>query len=175
MARYETRDVGGSYGDHEGRIVDRDDQIVEQDRASSREPFSVGQVIALAIGIGLVATGALGLSRAGTNDLTTDAVSVAEMGMTGLLAVIHLMLGAVTIAGVAGRSIARSVLMVLGPTMIFAGAVALVSPSDALGYNDTNGIVYLVSGAVALVGAIATPAVVVTERIRGRHATTHAG
>jgi hypothetical protein len=129
-----------------------------------REPFRIGQVLALAIGIFFVVIGAVGMARAGLDSLTSPQVEVAGVGMTPLLAMLHLFVGVIALGGAAGRAASRSVLMGFGPLMIAAGIVALIQVVAAFGWNSVNGVAYLVGGGTAIIAAMLTPVATVEER-----------
>jgi hypothetical protein len=129
-----------------------------------REPFGVGQLLALGMGIFFVVIGAVGLARAGLDDLTSPTVVVAGLGMTPLLALIHLIVGVLALGGAAGRAASRSVLMGFGPIMIAAGIIAMIQDVEALGWNRVNGVAYLVAGGIAIIAAMLTPVAAVEER-----------
>lgn len=137
---------------------------VASEAASVREPFGAAQFACLAVGILFVALGAIGLARSGLDELTSPTADVWRMGMTPLLSLIHLVVGAITLGGAASRSSSRGIAMVIGPMLIAAGIVAMVEPIDELGWTETNGIVYLIAGGVAIAAAIMTPVRLVQER-----------
>lgn len=137
---------------------------VVSEAATVREPFGVGQILALAIGVFFVVIGAVGLARAGTDTLTGSRAEVTGLSMTMLLALLHLAIGVVALVGAAGRYAARSSLMFIGPVLVAAGVIALIQRIDALGWNETNGIAYLICGGVAIVAAMLTPLATVSRR-----------
>lgn len=148
-------------------IVESGGNIVERDRSSVREPFGIGQVVAMVVGVFFIVTGAVGLARVGDIFGTADATTVAGMRMTGLLGSIMVAIGLIALIGAASRTGARTTMMLLGPALIAFGVVALVQSVPSLGFTTTNGVVYVIAGVVAIIGAIATPRAVVTERSHG--------
>jgi hypothetical protein len=152
-----------------GRRIDmsihtHDHQAVGETRAW-RERFAVGQVLSLAIGIFWVVIGAVGLARGGMGSWTTPTVEVAGIGMTPLLAGIHLLLGLVGMAGAGSPASARGAMMFLGPVFIAAGIIALIQSVDVLAWTEVNGIAYIIAGAAATLGAMAMPVAAVEERV----------
>ena len=144
-------------GHHHGAVAHR--------TGVAREPFGIGQVLALAMGIFFIVIGAVGLARAGLERLTAPDVEVAGLSMTPLLAMLHLLVGLIALAGAAGRAASRSALMTLGPILIAAGIIAMIQGIDALGWNATNGVAYLISGGVAIIAAMLTPVAVIEEEV----------
>lgn len=151
---------------------DRDTDVVQTEVSSVREPFGAAQVISLAIGIAFVVIGAVGLARTGLDDLS-DRTQVGGMEMTAALSLIHLALGLIASIGGAGRSAARGILMFQGPTFIALGVIALIQEVRAMGWNETSGVVYLITGLIAMVGAIMTPNMTVSRRTSDVRASTH--
>ena len=125
--------------------------------SSVRTPFAIAQVLCLAIGIVYVVLGAVGLARTGFDSLTREAAGVGEFRSTGLLALLHLAIGLIVLVGAADRPAARSIGLGLGPVLIAAGIIALIQPVRALGWNDANGVLYIVTGAVLLIGTMLSP------------------
>lgn len=130
---------------------------VTDESASIREPVGIAQAVTLVMGIFFVVIGVVGLARAGLDSLTSPDVEVANMGMTPLLALVHLVVGIIALAGTTTRGAARGVCMFLGPALIALGIVALIQPIRALGYDEINGIVYLIAGVVAITAGMLTP------------------
>lgn len=122
--------------------------------------FSVGQAVCLIVGILYVVLGVVGLVRADMENMTRDTAAVGPFSMTGLLAFIALGLGVVFMASAAGPASARSAGIVLGTILIAAGIIALIQEIDALGWNPATGVLFLVTGIVALAAALITPPVV---------------
>lgn len=138
--------------------------VVARESASIREPFGIAQALAIAIGIFFIVTGAVGLARTGTSSPTSDRTEVAELSMTGLLAIIHLGIGILAALGATTRGAARGILFFLGPALIAAGIIAIIQPVAGLGWNEVVGVAYLIIGVAALVAAIVTPVETFSER-----------
>lgn len=129
-----------------------------------RETFGVGQILSIGIGIFFVVTGAIGLVRHGIQSLTAPNVRVVALSMTPLLALTHLAIGLVVLAGSSSARGARGVAMVLGSLLIGGGIVSLLGPMASLGWSGTNGVVYITSGGILLAGAVASPLVSIRRR-----------
>lgn len=122
--------------------------------------FGLNQIIAMAMGIFFLVMGALGLARGGVESWTSPTVEVAGLGMTPLLAAIHLVVGIIAMIGAASRLEARGTGMFLGALLVAGGIVALVQSIDALGWTEANGVAYLIIGIVAMLAAAITPIVI---------------
>jgi len=131
--------------------------VLTEESAAVRDPYGIAQFLSLGIGIFLIVIGAIGLARAGVRHVDSPAVSVGPFTMTPLLAAVNLLLGLVGLIGAAGRAAARSVCMFIGPVMLAGGIVATIQGVRVLGWNTADGVIYILLGAVAIVGAIMTP------------------
>jgi hypothetical protein len=140
--------------------------VIEHETASVREPFGIAQFFALGIGVFLVVIGAVGLARAGVHHLTSPRVFVGPFTMTPLLALINVGLGLVAMTGATGRAAARGVCMFLGPLLIAGGIIVLIEPVRALGWNRSDGVIYVILGGVAMIASFLTPAVATYEERR---------
>lgn len=118
---------------HEARGHD-----VVAETATVREPFGISQALAIAIGVFFIVTGAIGLARTGMENLTERSVEVAGLGMTGLLALIHIAIGLLAAVSAASRGASRSMLLFLGPALIAMGSIALAESERQLGWTDTT-------------------------------------
>lgn len=139
-----------------GQRVSDVHQDVVTESTETRDPLNVGKVAAFILGAINVVIGAVGLARAGFENPTGEAVSVGGMEMTALLAMIHLVVGALTLAGAVSAMSAKSSLATMGALLLIAGVIALIEPIESLGWNDTNGIVYIVLGGASLVAGMMT-------------------
>lgn len=131
--------------------------VVAEERAAVREPFGIAQLFSLAIGIFLIVIGAIGLARAGVHHIDSPIASVGPFTMSPLLAAANLFIGLVGLIGAAGRAAARSVCMFIGPVLLAGGIVALIQSVRVLGWNRSDGVIYIILGAVAIIAAILTP------------------
>jgi hypothetical protein len=131
--------------------------VVSEQSAAMRQPYGIAQFLSLGIGIFLVVIGAIGLARAGVHHIDRPVVFVGPFTMTPLLAAVNLLLGLIGLIGAAGRAAARSVCMFIGPVMLAGGIVALIQNVRVLGWNRADGVIYILLGALAIVGAIMTP------------------
>lgn len=141
---------------HEREAIARDEAVI-------REPFGVAQAMAFFVGLASLVIGAIGLIRTGTEDVTVTTAEVIGMEMTGVLALSHIGLGLLALLGAGMRGAASASMLFIGPLLIAAGIVALAQDVPWLGWNQINGIVYLVAGAVALAAAAFTPERTVVE------------
>lgn len=121
---------------------------------SWRENIGPSQIVAFVFGIFFVVTGIIGIARAGMDDLTGESVSVAGMEMTGLLALIHVAIGAIALFGVPSIPAAKSSLAMLGTLLVIGGLLALIQPMDSMGWDETNGVLYLIGAVVGLATAM---------------------
>ncbi|HVL32220.1 MAG TPA: DUF4383 domain-containing protein [Actinomycetota bacterium] len=155
-----------TYEPHDSRARRTDIHTHSSTTAESavREPFGIAQAVALTLGVLFVVLGAVGLARAGLDELTRPAARVGPFTMTPLLSVIHLLIGVISLAAASGRAAARSTLTTLGPILIAVGIIAIIQPVRALGWNDATGLLHLIAGALALGAAIATPLVTTYRR-----------
>ena len=131
--------------------------VLSEESTAVRDPYGIAQFLSLGIGIFLIVIGAIGLARAGAHHIDSPTVAVGPFTMTPLLAAVNLFLGLVGLIGAAGRAAARSVCMFIGPVMLAGGIVALIQGVHVLGWNRADGVIYILLGAVAIVGAIMTP------------------
>lgn len=128
------------------------------------EQFSVVQAICLAIGVFFLVIGAVGLARTGIDSMTTPTVLVAGLGMTPLLAFIHLGMGVVACVGAVSRFASRSVNLFLGALLLAGGIIALIQPMAIFGWSESNGFAYLIVGVVAILSTLASPVEAVSTR-----------
>ena len=142
--------------EHIHEVHEHEPVLTEQSTAV-RDPYGIAQFLSLGIGIFLIVIGAIGLARAGIRHFDSPAVAVGPFTMTPLLAAVNLFLGLIGLIGAAGRAAARSVCMFIGPVMLAGGIVALIQGVHVLGWNRSDGVIYILLGAVAIVGAIMTP------------------
>jgi hypothetical protein len=122
-------------------------------------PFGLAQIVMLSVGIFLTVLGTIGLARSGIDTWTTPRMGIGAFTMTPLMAAFFLGAGIVCLASAASRGSARSTAMVLGPVMIAGGIVVMLQPIADLGTNRADGILLIVAGVLALLGAMATPVV----------------
>jgi hypothetical protein len=143
--------------------IAHEDDVLVTETDTHREPFSVGQGISVAVGVFFVVIGAVGLARTGLDELTTPTAEVAGLGMTPILALLHIAVGLIALLGGASRAAARGTMLFVGPILLAAGIIALMERVESLGWDQTNGVAYLLVGVVATAAAIATRAVVVSN------------
>jgi hypothetical protein len=128
------------------------------------EQFSLVQAICLAIGVFFLVIGAVGLARTGVDSLTSPTVEVAGLGMTPLLAMIHLGMGVVACVATVSRFAARSVNLFFGALLLAGGIIVLIQPIAVFGWTDANGIAYLIVGVIAILSTLASPVQAVSTR-----------
>jgi hypothetical protein len=158
------------HGSHEAHEHHEDGAVLAES-ATVREPIAVAQALAVATSVFFIVVGAIGLARTGTRSLTTNQTEVAGLGLTGLLALIHLGIGLLAAIGAATRTAARGMLFFLGPALIAMGIVAIAQPVRQLGWSDATGIAYLIIGAAAIAAAVLTPVAALEERFAQRRST----
>ena len=140
------------------------EEDVRREESVVMDPLSFAQVITFAIGVANVVFGAVALARLGLSDLTAETTEVAGLGMTGVLAVSHLVIGLLALMGAASRVIAISTMAIVGPVLIVGGIIALIERISWLGWNESNGVAYIIMGAVALASAALTRDVAIVEQ-----------
>lgn len=106
------------------------------------------------------------MARAGLHHIDSPTVAVGPFTMTPLLAAVNLVLGLIGLIGATGRAAARAICMFLGPLMIAGGIVALIQRVHVLGWNRSDGVIYVILGAAALIAAFLTPMVRTYEEHR---------
>lgn len=129
------------------------------------ERIGPAQVISFLIGVFFVVNGLIAVLRMGMNDLTGEHTEVLGLTMTPLLALLHIAFGLIALTGVGSDAVARSSMGFLGTVAIIAGIVAMVQPSEAMGWNDTNGIAYLIAGALGLLSMAFAHRIISRERV----------
>lgn len=140
--------------------------VVAEERAAIRQPFGIAQLFSLGIGIFLIVIGAVGLARTGIHHLDSPVASVGPFTMTPLLAAANLFLGLVGLIGAASRAAARGTCMFIGPVMLVAGIIALIQRVRVLGWNQADGVIYIILGAAAIVAALMSPPVTTIDERR---------
>lgn len=146
------------------RLRHRDHAAMASETSSVREPYGASQIYAAAFGVFFIVLGAVGLARGGLDSMTAPRVELMGLSMTPMLALIHLALGIVALASAVSRSSSRAVGTMFGAGLIALGIIAIVQPVRELGWTDANGVAYLISGALGIAIAAATPALAVSER-----------
>ena len=141
----------------------RDEEVVDR-RTVDRAPWSPAQIVALVIGLVFVIFGAIALGR-GTFD-TREAFlhqefAVANFHHTTLLGAIELFFGLLMLLAAAVPGAARGLMTALGVLALAFGLVVLIEPPDELhqylGVHDRNAWLYVLTGAVSMIAAMASP------------------
>lgn len=151
--------------DHD-TVRDRDlvpDTTTEARTSMVRVPFGIAQVVMVCIGIFFVALGTIALSRTGIDNWTTPTTDVGVFTMTPLLAGLVLIAGIIALVSAVTRRAARGMATLLGAILVAGGIVLLIQQIDELGTNRADAILFIVAGAAALLGAMATPAMTIAD------------
>jgi hypothetical protein len=132
-------------------------------------PWSPAQLVALVIGVFYLILGAVTLAKTGLNGdgFTTTHVSALGFGHTPLLGVIDLAFGLLLVMAGAVPGAGRGTMAFIGTLALGFGVVVLAASGslyDSLGVNDANGWLYIITGVVTLVAAIAAPIIFGSER-----------
>jgi hypothetical protein len=141
----------------------RDEEFVDR-RTVDRAPWSPAQVVALAVGIVFILFGAIALGR-GTFETSEDFLhrefAVADFHHTTLLGAIELGFGLLMLIAAAVPGAARGLMTALAVLAFAFGLVILIEPPDELhqylGVHDRNGWLYVLTGAVSIIAAMASP------------------
>lgn len=144
---------------HHGAVTD-----VTAERTWS-ERLGPAQVIAFLVGVFFIVNGLIGVIRTGIEEFPGPTTEVLGLSMTALLALLHIAYGLIALTGMGSNLVARSIMGLLGAVAIIGGIVALSEPVDAMGWSDTNAIVYLITGAVALISMLFAHYVVTHDRV----------
>lgn len=122
--------------------------------------WGIGQLLALAVGIGLLIVGSMALARSGldVNHLYSPHVEVGGLHHTPLLGLVEVVFGLIAIAAAAIPGTVRTILALLGIVALGAGIGVLVYTGtelhDRFGVHDFNGWVYVAAGAVLLLAVM---------------------
>lgn len=146
-----------------------------------RHPWSPAQILAGLIGLFLTVLGGVALARLlPTDSLTGETTSVIGMGFTVLMAGITLLLGLLFLGGAGRPTSARRGMITLGVALLAFGIVTFIEPdalNNALGVNETSGVVYAVVGLIAAVAGVASPTLTsrraVEERVEDDERVIH--
>jgi hypothetical protein len=150
------------------------EQIGRVERKSiASGPRSAAQYVAGAAGLFMTVIAGVALARLlPTGALIGETVLVAGMGFTVVMAVLTLLLGLVFL-GAAGRPTeGRAGLISLGIALLAFGIVIFIEPepmNEALGVNETSGVVYALVGTLAAIAGVASNTLVTRRSIDERH------
>jgi len=149
-------------------LEQEDDMVVAEQRVVSA-PWSPAQLVALAFGALFLVLGAVTLAGTGltADGFTSTHVTALGFQHTPLLGAIELVFGLLMIMAGAIPGAGRGTMAVLGTLALGFGVVILVQSGslyDTLGVDAANGYLYLVTGIVTLVSAVAAPVIFSRER-----------
>ncbi|MCW2974402.1 MAG: hypothetical protein JWN72_2675 [Thermoleophilia bacterium] len=149
----------------------RNDQVVSEQRVArnsvARPAWSPAQGIALVVGILYLVIGGIALARTGFSFDALDKADVAGLGHTVWMGLATLVYGLMVLGAGALPGADRGGLVFAGILGIAGGIVIAVqweSFERVLGVDQTNGVIYALTGAVLLVTAMVAP----VYRSRGR-------
>ena len=146
----------------------RDREVATQDVVGYKHirhaAWSPAQLIALAVGLGLVVIGGTALARAGLNFNVIPATHAQVDGLrhTSLSALVELVIGVILVGVGAIPGGARSLMTLLGVLLLGAGLVIAIQPDSFrrwFGYDASSGVFTAVLGGVLLVAAMVSPVV----------------
>lgn len=146
-------------------------------REMVRPAWSPAQAVAIIAGLLFVVLGGVGLARGGTNfsHLLFTHSRVAGLSMSALSSLVELIVGVIVLAGGAYPSTAKGTMSFFGVLMLAFGLVVAIDARPffrSWGYDQADGIFYIIVGVVLLATAIASPIflskrdVVVQESVR---------
>jgi hypothetical protein len=162
---------------HDDRVVG-DREVVEHAvgyRQVERVPWSPVQLLALVAGLILAVMGGVALARTGLvfHHLSATRTQVAGLGHTSLSGLIELTVSVLLIGAGAVPGGARGLVVWVGVLLLGAGMVIATQPSSfqrTLGYQESNGLLFVAIGGVLLVGSMASPVLWSSHRrVTGRH------
>jgi len=146
-----------------------DEHEAWSERRTHLATWSPAQAVALIIGIGLTALGAVGMARGGFDDVTTH-VNMGGLHHTTLLGIIELAFGVLMMAAGAIPGAARGAMVFLGALALAFGIMVAVGPApfhDSLATHSVHAALYITIGAVSLLTAMAAPVISGSSRSRG--------
>ncbi|MCU1462574.1 MAG: hypothetical protein JWO37_2649 [Acidimicrobiales bacterium] len=149
-------------------------------RRVARAPWSPAQFVALAIGIFFIVLGGVALARTGIHtDNMTRMTQVGGWQHTTWLGLGELAYGLLMLAAGAVPGGLRGLMSFLGVAALGFGIIVVIQPSSfhrTLGVTAGNGWLYVVTGAVSVLAAMAAPVVFGSDRVaerRHREVYTH--
>jgi hypothetical protein len=113
-------------------------------------------------GLFLAVMGGVVLARTGLafHHLSTTHTQMAGLSHTSLSGLIELIVGVLLIGTGAVPGGARGLVVWFGVLLLGAGWVIAIQPSafrDSLGYQESNGLLFVIIGGVLLLGSMASP------------------
>lgn len=144
----------------------REDATTE--RVYDRRTWSPAQIVAGAVGFGLVVVGGIALARLGfSGSITGETATVAGFAATRLWAIVEIVVGMVFLGMAATPYGVRGGLTTFGILFAAFGVIVAVEPeafTEALGTDRTSGILWLVAGVVLVVAAWLSPTIISRRR-----------
>jgi hypothetical protein len=138
--------------------------------------WSPAQVIAALIGIGYIVLGAIGLARTGFNvhHVTTPPTTVWRWHQTPILGLIELGYGALMVVAALRPAVAKTVMGLLSLAAVGLGITVLIDafPQQLhvwLGVTRANAWLYVGTGVLGLLAAMASPTFFHARRQRRSH------
>ncbi|MDF2731111.1 MAG: hypothetical protein K0T01_2901 [Acidimicrobiia bacterium] len=107
--------------------------------------------------------------------MTGETTTVIGMGFNIVMAAITLLWRLVFLAAAGRPAEGRAGMISLGVTLLALGIVILIEPdelSEALGVNQSSGVVYPIVGIVAAIAGIASPTMVTRRAVATRRSKT---
>lgn len=132
-------------------------------RRVARAPWSPAQFVALAIGIFFIVLGGVALARTGMHTDAMDKMTqVGGWSHTTWLGLGELAFGLLMLVAGAVPGGLRGLMSFLGVVALGFGIIVVIQPSSfhkTLGVTSGNGWLYIVTGALAMVAAMAAPVI----------------
>jgi predicted anti-sigma-YlaC factor YlaD len=133
-----------------------------------RRAWSPAQIVAGVAGFALVVIGGIALARLGfAGSITGETTSVAGFEATRLWAIVEIVLGVILLGTAASPYRVRGGLTTLGILLAAFGVIVAVEPdafTEALGTDQTSGILWLIVGVVLVAAAWMSPTIVSQRR-----------
>lgn len=138
------------------------------ERVYDRRTWSPAQIVAGLVGFALVVIGGIALARLGfSGSITGETASVAGLSATRLWAIVEIVLGLIFLGMAATPYGVRGGLTTFGILFAAFGVIVAVEPdafAEALGTDQTSGIMWLIGGVVLVVAAWLSPTIVSRRR-----------
>lgn len=159
------------------RIIEQDVDVADDaevvDRSIARAPWSPAQAVALIVGGLFAVLGAVTLARTGINfsNVSGTHTTVAGLDQTALLGLIEFIVGMALIGAGSIPGGGRSSMSFFGVVLLGFGVVLLAFDSNGAAVrrftsDDGAGWLFVVTGIVLLVAAMASPVIFANDRRR---------
>ena len=151
-------------------MIEREGDVRVSQRRVEWAPWSPAQFVALGIGVIFVILGAVSLASTGLDfgRYPLPHSSVAGFHHTPVLGVIELVFGLLMLMAGAVPGASRGMMTFLGIVALGLGIVLLIQPAtfhDVLGVHSASGWLYVVTGAVSFIAAMAAPIIFGRDRV----------